>query len=112
MGIHRWLIASLATIMFAVGPMVAGPGGAAWAQAPAGPLLRLRCRYSLGDYRLCRRGSVRSKNSAARRRASFSKAVHSTPRAIYGNGTDRLHTRHKSTDHATYTACLRDPISA
>ena len=37
MGVHRWLIVGLATMMFAVGSMVAGPGGAAWAQAPAGP---------------------------------------------------------------------------
>ena len=34
MGVHRWLIAGLATMLLAGGSMVAGPGGAVWAQAP------------------------------------------------------------------------------
>ena len=36
MGVHRWLIVGLATMLFAVGSVVAGLGGAVWAQAPAG----------------------------------------------------------------------------
>jgi hypothetical protein len=35
MGAHRWLIAGLSTMLFAVGSVVAWPGVGAWAQAPA-----------------------------------------------------------------------------
>ena len=35
MGAHRWLIVGLATVLFTVGSVVAGPGHVAWAQAPA-----------------------------------------------------------------------------
>src|SRR5580658_4114612 len=35
MGVHRWSIVSLATMLFMTGCVAAGLGGAAWAQAPA-----------------------------------------------------------------------------
>ena len=80
MSLSRTLIRGMTTALLGIGCALAGPGGTAGAQAP-NLVQPWGCRH-------CRRGSVRSKNSpmsAARRRASFSKAARLIRKAICGS---------------------------